>query len=216
MRKIILLLLVLLLSFGALPALAGTETPSEAEKPFEYIWDKSTGGLPIPKLYQIDETEILYGSGKNGKSIATSGCGAVSIAMVGRYLSGSSYSPRDLFVWAADNGYYRGNGFSYQDMLAMAEYCGFTGEWLSPAKYRIKKALRAGKPVIAWMGAGLFTDGGHYIVLTGWSRDGMISVNDPNSEYFSTLAFSSESILHDARAIMICELPETGEETAEE
>ncbi len=212
MKKLILLLTVLILAFSAAEAFASPETPSEAEAPFRYIWDTASGGMTIPKLYQIGETEILYGSGKNGKSIESSGCGAVCVAMVGRYLTDNNYTPRELFLWAIDSKYFRGNGFSYKDMIALAEHYGFTGKWTAATKSRIRKALRANKPIIARMGAGLFTDGGHYIVLTGISKAGMVSVNDPNSEYFSTQAFTLDSIMHDIKSMMVCEKPEAAEE----
>ena len=42
------------------------------------------------------------------------------------------------------------------------------------------EALREGKVVIALMeGQSLFTDGQHFIVLTGYNENGLIMVNDP-------------------------------------
>lgn len=44
----------------------------------------------------------------------------------------------------------------------------------------MQEALSQGKLVVASMGPGTFTRGGHFIVLTGITDDGKIKVNDPN------------------------------------
>ena len=41
-------------------------------------------------------------------------------------------------------------------------------------------ALSEGHPVISSQSPGLFTGGGHFIVLRGITADGKILVNDPN------------------------------------
>ena len=46
------------------------------------------------------------------------------------------------------------------------------------------EAVQNGNPIIACVSDGDFTDGGHFIVLTGY-KDGKFSVNDPNS-YINT------------------------------
>ena len=42
------------------------------------------------------------------------------------------------------------------------------------------KALSEGHPVISSQRAGLFTNGGHFIVLRGVTANGKVLVNDPN------------------------------------
>ena len=42
-------------------------------------------------------------------------------------------------------------------------------------------ALQEGHPVMSSQGTGLFTVGGHLIVLRGVTEDGKILVNDPNA-----------------------------------
>lgn len=44
----------------------------------------------------------------------------------------------------------------------------------------VLNALKQGKPVICSQTRGIFTGGGHYIVLSGITNDGKIMVNDPN------------------------------------
>lgn len=45
------------------------------------------------------------------------------------------------------------------------------------------QALRDGKLVVASMGPGTFTKGGHFIVLTGITESGKIRVNDPKRQH---------------------------------
>ena len=69
------------------------------------------------------------------------------------------------------------------------------------------KALEAGYPVIAHMGAGTFTKSGHYILLRGLTEDGRVLVNDPNSEKRSYQAYDISLIVKEAKTdypFMVC------------
>ena len=51
----------------------------------------------------------------------------------------------------------------------------------------VKKYLEEGHPIICNVGPGYFTEGGHYIVFTGWV-DNLLMIHDPNNkEYSETL-----------------------------
>jgi hypothetical protein len=45
------------------------------------------------------------------------------------------------------------------------------GRWIKPDKDSLHAAQNSGRPVIAHMGPGTFTDSGHYIVLRGIAPD---------------------------------------------
>ena len=45
---------------------------------------------------------------------------------------------------------------------------------------KVETALKNGQPVVSIQSTGLFTGGGHFIVLTGMTEDGKVLVNDPN------------------------------------
>ena len=53
--------------------------------------------------------------------------------------------------------------------------------------------LDVGNPIIAIVGEGQFTDGGHFIVITGHS-DGYFTINDPNSVTNSERLWSFEEL----------------------
>ena len=64
---------------------------------------------------------------------------------------------------------------------AMASYYGVNCQEISSSS--IMNALRDGRPVIMSCVPGEFTKQGHFIVLTGVTSDGYITVNDPNGSH---------------------------------
>jgi hypothetical protein len=56
-------------------------------------------------------------------------------------------------------------------------------------------ALLAGKMLVALMGPGHFTNGGHFILLRGVTLDGKILVADPNSRERSLTLWDPQLIL---------------------
>lgn len=137
--------------------------------------------LGVPVDYQFNYKTVRYGT---NKSCASSGCGAASASMVVEYFTGNtSQNPDTLFKWACDNGWYTGSGLSYAAVKKLCSNYGVTLTWVG-TQSEIINALKAGNPIIALMGPGTFTSGGHYIVLSGIKIvDGTtyIRVNDPNS-----------------------------------
>jgi hypothetical protein len=101
--------------------------------------------------------------------------------MAGAALVGSQETPETLFQWAYDTGLYFGDGLGHEAMSQLAARCGMRGEWLDNEAELVLSALRAGRPVVAHMGSGTFTNNGHYILLYGIDGEGMIRVNDPYS-----------------------------------
>lgn len=152
-------------------------------------------GMQIPHYLQTDYSDVPYGSG----SIATSGCGPTSFAMVASYLTGTTITPVDAVSWCG-NSYYKpgvGTYWSYFEAAAKHFNCGSVTETTSMKQ--VVKALKAGHPVICSQRAGLFTRKGHFIVLRGITSDGKILVNDPNdntSKNYINRAFDMEKEIH--------------------
>jgi len=65
----------------------------------------------------------------------------------------------------------------------------------------LKDALQSHSPVIANFGPGLFTEYGHYVVLTGETQDGSIIMNDPYSEERSNRTWDIKTIVQEAQAL---------------
>jgi len=164
--------------------------------------------MKVPKIYQFDyRTTVCIINGQR-KSVSTSGCGATSMSMVIRYLTGNAQqTPYTLFKWAYENGHYSGSGLDHEAISALGRLYGVTGSWIGKNSQRILEALKSGHPVIAHMGPGIFTTRGHYIVLVGVTDDGKILVNDPNSKSRSGKAYPLSTILNQSKSsspFMIC------------
>lgn len=148
------------------PLTTGAQEPTEADVP-------DSG---FPQYFQGDYPDTMYGSG----TIASSGCGIVSLAMVATYMTGHTYLPDTLAR------YFGGKAANNIDRL---EY-GSNAMQLPYKKaenwHETYRALKEGKVAIALMGPNsIFTDSQHFIVLTGINEAGKIMVNDPERDNYS-------------------------------
>ena len=95
---------------------------------------------------------------------------------------GTQWNPYEVAKMAEENGYYvDGSGSSWDLMSSGAESLGLTVSNVIFDEEHIRATLEAGQPIICIMGSGDFTDGGHFLVLTGVDSDGNIILRDPNS-----------------------------------
>ena len=128
--------------------------------------------------------------GRSGKSIASSGCGVTSAAMIASSFTGDKkYDPKYMMEWAYKLGYC-GSGISGTDsgfFPVVARELGLQYQSYNKGQSNeVANALKSGKSlVIAHMGAGHFTGGGHYIVLSSINEQGQVYVNDPNNNKHS-------------------------------
>lgn len=129
---------------------------------------------------------VLYTSdGDADETIGTSGCGPTSFAMAASTYLGKTILPTEACQYALRNGYRTANsGTAWGFFASAAEHYGLKCE--QPAGVsEVKAALRAGNLVIASMGPGRFTSGGHFILLVGIrDKNGVtwIDVHDPNHD----------------------------------
>ena len=129
--------------------------------------------------------------GRNDATIYGAGCGVTATAIVIASMTGDqSKDP----VW-------------FSDMAKETGDCGYDVSGTSPGFFekaaarfnldyqevssknnsKVLEALATGNSlVIAHMGSGHFTNGGHYIVLSGVREDGKVYVYDPNNHYSSS------------------------------
>ncbi len=161
---------------------------------------KNQAEMNVPQLFQFNyETPVLYRDGK-AKSVATSGCGAVSASMVISYLTGNAdQNPYTLFCKAVEAGKYDGGGLSHHTLSWLCEEYGVEVEWTSGNSKKITEAIQNGCPIIAHMGPGTFTKTGHYIVLRGLTKGGEVLINDPNSLENCEKSFSVELLIDEAK-----------------
>lgn len=129
----------------------------------------------VPLYNQRDYDDVAYGE---YGTISSHGCGIVCISMVYTYLTDEYQSPEML---AKKYGNYNTPNGSYWSLFAdSAEDFDLVLEEQTSSWKKVKEALQNGQIVISLQRKGIFTRGGHFIVLTGINEDGKIMVNDPN------------------------------------
>lgn len=160
--------------------------------------------LGVPVDYQFNYTTVRWGSDRSTKS---SGCGAASASMVVEYFTNNtSQNPDTLFTWCCNNGYYYGSGLDFSTVGVLCKNYGVTMTYAS-GQTAVINALKAGNPVIALMGPGTFTTGGHYIVLSGIKIENgttYIRVNDPNSSSRTNSYYTISLIASQLKNWAIC------------
>jgi|GEM_PF-2865819 len=144
--------------------------------------DNGTGSVPLYKQYKYTAP---YGSCSGKSTIASSGCGPTSAAMViSSY--GKSVDPPTMAGIFADNGFrVCGQGTAYAaftDQSTLGQF-GMTGNQVD--QDAMMALLKQNKPIVAAMSPSIFTSSGHFIVLTGVDSDGNITVNDPNKTCYT-------------------------------
>ena len=156
-------------------------------------WAMSRGGRGndpdmlnnFPFLLQGDGrwgSSLYTSKGDSSQTIESSGCGPTSMAMVLRSY-GHNVSPIDTCNYSLNHGFRTSNqGTSWGFFNSIANSYGLTCIDLGKDANKVSQALDNGYPVIASMGPGAFTTGGHFIVLVGKDTNGNIVVNDPASK----------------------------------
>lgn len=144
-------------------------------------WSISTGNTPqLTYISQIDSRWRYYpytSIGDSSQTIGSSGCGVASAAMIIDSIVGN-VSVTELADAFVDNGYRSANDGTYWSAYrAIADQFDIEYEETSDFDYMIS-LLRNNHYVIASCGNGLFTYGGHYIVIYGIDGD-TIKIYDP-------------------------------------
>ena len=136
----------------------------------------ATWGKLFPCVPYFNQADARWGSlpyihkPSEKETIKSSACGPVSMAMVISGLTKREVLPPVTAKYAMDNGYRLAppGGTSHAFFSACAKQydlaCRETKAWIE-----VTEALRDGKLVIANMGPGHYTKGGHFIVL--WAHD---------------------------------------------
>ena len=155
-------------------------------------------GMEIPLMSQFDYPSPIF---KNGDSISNSGCGFTSCAMVASYLTKKTITPLEIAKKFGDKYFVidsNGNsiGMSWGLVYAVAKEYGLGNVTETMDPKTVLTALSEGKPVISSQKRGVFTNGGHIIVLRGVDENGNIWVNDPASKTRSNQPFDFMSQVH--------------------
>lgn len=132
--------------------------------------------VPLYLQYSGKWASTPYGDA----TIAKCGCCPTCLAMVFSYLNQENIYPDDITAWAGNKYYVSGAGTAWSIFEPAAEKWGANVRNIGKNERSLINELSEGHLVVASMGPGTFTKGGHFIVLTGITEDGKILVNDPN------------------------------------
>jgi len=157
----------------------------------------SPGNIPLFIQWDARWGYESYGN----EFIASGACGPTALSMVAVGLTGNTdMHPKAISDFSYGLGYFHsGEGTSWALMSEGATRLGLDSEELSLDALSIYNALEEGKPIIVSMGAGHFTESGHFIVLVGTTSDGKIKVNDPGSIENSEIAWDLSLIMNEAK-----------------
>lgn len=132
---------------------------------------------------------------QNGYCIAKAGCGPTSMAVVITSLTGKWVTPLDTAIWGYQHGFYSREGSAHEMIPAMATAYGLRCQGVGTDYQAIKKALKAGKPVVCLMGPGYFTRGGHFMVLVAIDNNDCVTVADVGSRTRSAYKYRLADII---------------------
>ncbi len=159
--------------------------------------------VPLYLQYKGRWAATPYGDGP----IKKTGCAPTCLAMVLSYLRQEQILPNDVAAWVGNRFYVNGIGTSWGIFGAMEGAWGVKCTNIGKNQTLLLEALKDGKPVIASMGPGTFTKGGHFIVLSGVTLDGKIMVKDPNdsaSKNHANTGFDVSLILRESKNMWVC------------
>ena len=156
--------------------------------------------MNIPNFYQNNqkinfknpEHEARTNEHVNG--FGDTGCGITSVAMVLSYLTDEKVSIQDVVDWCDDpkygDTYFNGHGSTGEIFQGAADHWNVGNVEITTDKEEAKKALQEGRPVKKKKKKGQFTNGQHFIVLTGINQvkddEGQtnynVNINNPRSD----------------------------------
>ena len=164
---------------------------------------ESGSGNTINNFPYYNQGDPAWGQTGYGKgTIASSGCGPTSMAMVLKSY-GFNVNPVDTSKYSLQHGFRTdGQGTSWDYFKNIGNANGLTVEQYGSGQAGIdvtKAKLAANIPVIGSMRPGDFTKGGHFIVFSGMDQDGTIRVNDPASRERSVKKWDALRALNQAK-----------------
>ena len=133
----------------------------------------------VPLLIQQNYPYTYYGP---GRTVSSHGCGLTCYAMLATYLLDEEQSPENLGPRFASYSAPEGTARSLFSDAPAEMGIGLASMTLSDEE--ALAALKEGHLVVSLQKPGLFTQGGHYILLTKYQEDGKITVLDPNKHNY--------------------------------
>lgn len=148
--------------------------------------DPAGGTNGVPYYSQRSYNDIYGASCSGSPTIKSSGCGPTSAAMVLSFYGVSADPVSTAAAFEADGYRVCGSGTAYAAFSnsSIIKNNGLVGKSIPINQHSVIEGyLAENKPIIISVGKSRFTNGGHFMVLTGINSDGDFMLNDPNSGY---------------------------------
>ena len=128
-------------------------------------------------VYYQGDYDYPYGD----DTIAGSGCGPTSFAMIASDYLGRKITPIDAVSWCGNSYYVAGVGTSWSYFSAAASHFSLPCTVIQTSSIdTVIQELQNGNLAISSQAPGLFTSSAHFIVLSSVDSSGGIRVRDPN------------------------------------
>lgn len=159
------------------------------------------GSYHKPIVY-FNQTEEPYASKPYGPygTIRSHGCGPTSMAIIVSSMLQVNHNPIEMTNLTCSKGLCTESGSSHAIAEKISSNFGLKSSGSlrqdTNGQQQVLQALSSGKSLIlSLQGPGIFTTGGHFIVLTGITNDGKIQVADPASRKRTATTYSLSDIL---------------------
>ena len=158
-----------------------------------------TVGKGVKKVVYFNQREEPWKSMPYGTStIGAAGCGPTSLSIVISTLTGQTVNPQTTCAFSISNGeYVSGVGTAHSFPSNAAKHWGLSCERVGKDRMDyVVQSLKEGKMVVEICEAYTITGGssGHFIVLTGVTRDGYITIADCASRERTGKVYSVDTI----------------------
>lgn len=155
-----------------------------------------TGGtIPVVYFNQGEEpwADQPYGSDDIGRY----GCGPSTMAMAVASMTELASDPSQMAQWAVDHKFWASSSGSYLSIVSgTASAYNLTADPIDErTPESIQESLLSGNLLVALMGPGHFTKGGHFILIRGTTLSGTLLVADSNSRERSLMEWDPQLIL---------------------
>lgn len=160
-----------------------------------------TGG--VVELVYFNQGEEPWAGASYGPDLVRGyGCGPTAMSMVVSTLTGQVVDPARMAQLSNQQGYCAPGSGSYLSIVeGMAAQFGLTAHSCGEITAdELCRRLASGQVLVALMGPGHFTSGGHFIVLRGATLTGQVLVADPNSRERSLALWDPQLILDELSA----------------
>lgn len=149
---------------------------------YNVFLDTAMGPMTYYNQHDSHWAKYLYGG---QDAISKYGCGPTTVAMIVSSFGNvnGSITPKEMAEWSSHYNFYAPQSGSYHDYIPSAlsafDLMVDSVQERTPAK--VAELLNSGHILVALMGKGALTNGGHFVIITKQNPNGTVSIADPNS-----------------------------------